>query len=141
MAEMTVQVTETMADFVQWANDKGKDEIMKMVVDRLARLKEFNDTAPGQADVDGFKWDNVLEPNDGVDQWKHGGDCNKCRKASYCLTKCRPNKLLKRITTPFLYQAYLEEHPEAAAKEAKKSITPEDVLRMVNADDNGAKLQ
>ena len=32
------------------------------------------------------------------------------------------------------YQAYLEDHPEVTAKEAAKSITPEDVLKMVNAE-------
>ena len=136
MAEMTVQVTETMADFIQWANDKGQEEIMKMVNDRILELKEFGKHYPhGQVDHDGFKWDDALEPNNGVEQWKYGGDCNKCRKVKYCLTKCRPNKLLKQITTPFLYQKYLEEHPEAAAKEVSKSITPEDVLKMVGADE------
>lgn len=133
MAEMTIQVTEQMGDFIGWANAKGQDEIMKMVSERLAKLKEFDKECPHMTDPDGFRWDDALEPNENVDQWKHGGDCNKCRKVNYCLTKCRANKLLKRITTPFLYQAYLEEHPEAAAKEAKKSITPEDVLKMVNA--------
>lgn len=133
MAEMTIQVTEQMGDFIGWANAKGQDEIMKMVSERLAKLKEFDRECPHMTDPDGFRWDDALEPNENVDQWKHGGDCNKCRKVNYCLTKCRANKLLKRITTPFLYQAYLEEHPEAAAKEAKKSITPEDVLKMVNA--------
>lgn len=133
MAEMTIQVTEQMGDFIGWANAKGQDEIMQMVSERLAKLKEFDKECPHQTDLDGFRWDDALEPNENVDQWKHGGDCNKCRKVNYCLTKCRANKLLKRITTPFLYQAYLEEHPEAAAKEAKKSITPEDVLKMVNA--------
>lgn len=133
MAEMTIQVTEQMGDFIGWANAKGQDEIMQMVSERLAKLKEFDRKCPHMTDPDGFRWDDALEPNENVDQWKHGGDCNKCRKVNYCLTKCRANKLLKRITTPFLYQAYLEEHPEAAAKEAKKSITPEDVLKMVNA--------
>lgn len=133
MAEMTIQVTEQMGDFIGWANAKGQDEIMRMVNERLAKLKEFDKECPHMTDPDGFRWDDALEPNENVDQWKHGGDCNKCRKVNYCLTKCRANKLLKRITTPFLYQAYLEEHPEAAAKEAKKSITPEDVLKMVNA--------
>lgn len=122
-----------MGDFIGWANAKGQDEIMQMVSERLAKLKEFDKECPHMTDPDGFRWDDALEPNENVDQWKHGGDCNKCRKVNYCLTKCRANKLLKRITTPFLYQAYLEEHPEAAAKEAKKSITPEDVLKMVNA--------
>ena len=133
MAEHTVQVTEQMADFIGWANVKGQDEVMKMINERLEKLKEFDRQNPRMTDSDGFKWDDALEPNDGNDQWKHGGDCNKCRKANYCMTKCRPNRMLKQITTPFLYHAYLEENPEAAAKEAGKSIKPEDVLRMVNA--------
>ena len=124
-----IQVTEKMAAFIQWANDKGEDEIRKMIRDRLAMLKEECANNGGRPDSDGFKWDDALEPNDDVNQWKHGGDCNLCRKVSYCLTKCRPNRLLKAITTPFLYQCYLEEHPEAAASEAAKSITPEDVIK------------
>lgn len=132
MAEMTVQVTESMADFIQWANEKGQDAIMKMVSERLLKLKEFDESNKGMKDEDGFKWDAVLEPNDDVDQWHRGGDCNKCRKINYCLTKCRANRLLKQITTPLLYKAYLEEHPEAAAKEAQKAIRPDDVLKMVN---------
>ena len=133
MAEMTVQVTEKMNDFINWANSKGKEEVMGMVHDRLMKLKEHDKNNPHMKDEDGFVWDNALEPNDGVEQWKHGGDCNKCRKINYCLTKCRANKKLKQVTTPFLYQAYLEEHPEVAAKEAQTSITPEDMLKMVNA--------
>lgn len=130
--EQTVQVTEQMADFIEWANTKGQEEITRMIRERLMRLKEHDRDAPGIADDDGFKWDAAIEPNDGVEQWKHGGDCNKCRKASYCGTKCRANKLLKQITTPFLYQLYLDDCPEAAAKEVKRSMTPEDVLKMVN---------
>jgi len=133
MAEMTVQVTENMANFIGWANAKGQDEVMKMVRERLEKLKDFDEKNPHMADADGFKWDKALEPNDGVDQWKNGGDCNKCRKIDYCMTKCRANRLLKQITTPFLYQAYLEDCPEAAAKEAGKTLRPEDVLKMVNA--------
>ena len=101
MAEMTYQVSEKMAKFIEWVNR--------------------------------FVWDDALEKNDGVEQWKHGGDCNECRRRGYCLTQCRPNKLLKKITTPFLYAAYLEEHPEIVAEEAKNRITPEDVLKMVGA--------
>ena len=43
-------------------------------------------------------------------------------------TQCRANKLLKKVTTPFLYRCYVEEHPEAAMEEVGKSITPEDVV-------------
>jgi len=116
MAEVTVQVTEPMAAFIGWANLKGQDEIRKMIREKLAEIKEQNETS-GESHVDeGFKWDEALEPNDGLDQWKHGGDCNLCRKVNFCGTKCRANKLLKKITTPFLYQKYLDENPEAAAR-------------------------
>lgn len=131
----TIQVTEQMGEFIKWASDKGQEEIMRIIRDRLMKLKEWDGQNHGVADEDGFKWDSALEPNDGNNQWKYGGDCNKCRKISYCGTQCRANKLLKKFTTPFLYQLYLEDCPEAAAK-AAKSITPEDVLRMVNGNEN-----
>ena len=133
MAEMTYQVSEKMAKFIEWVNSKGQEEIQKIISDRLVKLKEHNKKAPKTPDEDGFVWDDALEKNDGVEQWKHGGDCNECRRRGYCLTQCRPNKLLKKITTPFLYAAYLEEHPEIVAEEAKNRITPEDVLKMVGA--------
>ena len=129
--ENTVQVTEKMAAFVDWANEKGEDEVRKLIRDRLAMLKKESEKTSNHVDSDGFKWDDALEPNDGVDQWKHGGDCNLCRKLSYCLTKCRANKLLKKITTPFLYECYIEEHPEVAAAEAAGSITPEQMLQQL----------
>ena len=129
--ENTVQVTEKMAAFVDWANEKGEDEVHKLIRDRLVMLKEESEKTSNHVDSDGFKWDDALEPNDGVDQWKHGGDCNLCRKLSYCLTKCRANKLLKKITTPFLYECYIEEHPEVAAAEAAGSITPEQMLQQL----------
>ena len=134
MTDTTIRVTEQMADFIAWANEKGQESVEQMIHDRLLKLKEHDKEAPGVADENGFKWDKALEPNSGNDQWKYGGDCNKCRKVGYCGTQCRANKLLKKITTPFLYQAYLEDHPEVTAKEAAKSITPEDVLKMVNAE-------
>lgn len=127
--ENTVQVTEKMAAFVDWAYNKGQDEVRRMIRERLDMLKEECGKNGGRVDSEGFKWDDALEANDGNDQWKHGGDCNLCRKVSYCLTKCRANKLLKAITTQFLYQCYLEENPEVMAEEAKKTITPDDVLK------------
>lgn len=133
MAEGTIQVTEKMGRFVEWANEKGQDEIMRMVSERLAKLKEFDKECPHMTDPDGFKWDDAMEPNDGKEQWKHGGDCNKCRRLEYCKTQCRANKLLKKITTPFLYDCYLKEHPEEAAKEAAKNLSPEDLAKLVNA--------
>lgn len=130
MAEMTVQVTEPMAKFIEWANTKGQDEVRKMIRDYLAELKEQNETS-GESCVDeGFKWDKALEPNDSVNQWKHGGDCNLCRKCSYCVNKCRANKLLKKVTTPFLYAKYLEENPEAAAKNVA-AMDPETLARQL----------
>lgn len=133
MAVETVQVTETMASFIDWAVNKGQEEIMRMIRERLAELKAWNDKNKPirRRDEDGFIWDDRLEPNDHVDQWMHGGDCNLCRKKNYCGTKCKANKLLKEITTPFLYAKYIEEHPEAAAREAQKAIRPEDVIAMV----------
>lgn len=131
MVDRKIMVTENMADFVDWANKKGRDEIYKMVQERLDDLKEFSQAKPLIKDEYGLKWDPVLEHNDGVDQWKHGGDCNFCRKAEYCMTRCRPSRLLRAVTTPFLYQKYLEENPDALAKAAQTTIKPEDVVEMV----------
>jgi len=139
MAEQLLQVSEEMADFVKWAYDKGREEITRMVNERLAELKEFSEKNNGHPDEDGFKWDPALEPNDGVDQFHHGGDCNKCRKIKFCGKKCRPNRLLKAITTPYLYQAYLEDHPEVAAKKVIGAIKPEDVAQMLEEESNVAQ--
>lgn len=130
MAEMTMQVSEWMADFIEWANKKGQDEIRQMIHDHLAEIKEQNETSKESRIDEGYKWDDALEPNDGADQWKHGGDCNLCRKVKYCGTKCRANKLLKKITTPFLYQQYLTENPEAAAKKMA-GTDPESLMRQL----------
>lgn len=101
-----------------------------MIREKLAEIKEQNETS-GESHVDeGFKWDEALEPNDGVDQWKHGGDCNLCRKVNFCGTKCRANKLLKKITTPFLYQKYLDENPEAAARNVA-AIDPRELAKQL----------
>lgn len=27
--------------------------------------------------------------NENSDQWKHGGDCDKCRRKKYCGTPCK----------------------------------------------------
>lgn len=127
--ENTVQVTEKMAAFIEWAQSKGEEEVRKLIRDRLRMLKDECAKTSNHVDSDGYKWDDALEPNDGNNQWKYGGDCNLCRKLPYCLTKCRPNKLLKKITTPFLYECYLQENPEAVAKEAAGSVTPDDVIK------------
>lgn len=116
MGDKTIQVMEWMADFIEWVNNKGQDEIRKLIREHLAEIKAQNEISKDSHIDEGFKWDAALEPHDGVNQWKNGGDCNLCRKAKYCKTKCRANKLLKKITTPFLYNLYLSENPEAAAK-------------------------
>ena len=125
-----IQVTEKMAAFIAWANEKGEDEIRDLIRDRLYMLKEECSKTANHVDSDGYKWDDALEPNDGLDQWKHGGDCNLCRKYKYCGTQCRANRLLKKITTPTLYEIYLKEHPEVAAAEAS-NITPEQMLQQL----------
>lgn len=126
--EQTITVTEWMADFIEWAGTKTEDELRKLVRERLEEIKAQNETSQESHIDEGYKWDIALEPNDGVDQWKHGGDCTLCRKASYCLTKCRANKLLKKITTPFLYNLYLTEVPEAAAKQVA-GMDPKELLK------------
>lgn len=103
-----------------------------MVREYLAEIKEKNETSGESRVDDGFKWDDALEPNDGVDQWKHGGDCNLCRKIKFCGTKCRANRLLKKITTPFLYQKYLEDNPEAVVKN-QQAINPEELAKQLGA--------
>ena len=130
MAEQTVTVTEWMADFIQWVDGKGEDEIRRIVREHLAEIKEQNETSQDAHIDEGYKWDDALEPNDNVDQWKHGGDCNLCRKSKYCMTKCRANKLLKKIATPLLYQLYLTENPEAVAKN-KAGMNTESLMKQI----------
>jgi hypothetical protein len=130
MAEVTLQVTEWMADFIGWANAQGEEKIRNMVREHLAEIKRQNEISKDSHVDEGFKWDDALEPNDGVDQWKHGGDCTLCRKVNFCGTKCRANKLLKKITTPFLYQQYITEHPEAAAKQIG-GMDPEKLMKQL----------
>ena len=130
--EDELSVSPKMGRFIKWAESLGEEKLREMVRDKILELKEYSKDKPrGQRDKDGFVWDDALEPNDGHDQWKSGGDCNLCRKKKYCGTQCRPNKVMKRMITPFLYQIYLDENPEAAAEEVATSMTPEDVLKMV----------
>ena len=124
MAERIVQVSERAAELIGWMNAKGIDEVRKMIREHLAALKEAAEKNPAEKNG----WDPVLEPNDGVDQWKHGGDCNMCRKADYCVNKCRANKTLKKITTPMLTQAYLQENPDKIGKESLASRLQEAVV-------------
>ena len=126
--EQTIRVTEQMADFIGWANVKGQDEIRRMIREHLAELKAHAEDTANMRTKDDERWDDVLEPNDGNDQWRHGGDCNLCRKLAYCGTKCRANRLLKKITTPFLYQMYLADCPEAAAKNSL-GINTEEIMK------------
>ena len=129
MVERTVQVSEWMAEFIGWVNTKGEDEVRKLVREKLAEIKAQNEVSKDSHVDEGFKWDNALEPNDDVDQWKHGGDCNLCRKVKYCTRKCRPNRLLKKIMTPYLYRMYLTENPEAIAKNPN-GLTTEELMKM-----------
>ena len=128
-----IQVTEKMASLIDWANEKGQDEIRRLIRERLLMLKEECALNGGHADSDGHKWDDALEPNDGNDQWKHGGDCNLCRKVGYCKTQCRANKLLKAISTKFLYECYLNKNPE----EMVKSVTPDQLVEQLGVQDDG----
>lgn len=127
-----IQVTEKMAKFIDWVTSLGEDEVRKRIRDKINEIKNL---PPNVRDRDGYYWDIRLEPNDGNDQYKHGGDCNLCKRLKYCGTKCGANKVLKKITTPYLYQMYIDENPEVAAEEAAGRITPDDMLKIVGADD------
>lgn len=129
-----IMVTEKMAALIQWANDKGQDEVRRLIRERLAMLKKECALKNGLPDSDGYKWDDALEPNDGGDQWKHGGDCNICRKLDYCNTQCRANKLLKRVSTHFLYECYLQDNPQEVMSEAANGLTPEQLVAQLGAD-------
>ena len=130
MAERTVQVTEKMAKFIEWASGKGEDEIRRIIREHLTAMKEHAEKTGNTHKREETGWDEALEPNDGNEQWKNGGDCNLCRKIDYCINRCRANKLLKQVSTPLLYQAYLDENPEAAA-EAAAAITPENMVKQL----------
>lgn len=127
-----IQVTEKMAKFIDWVNGLGEEEVRKRIREKIDEIKNL---PPNVRDQDGYYWDIRLEPNDGIDQYKHGGDCNLCKRLKYCGTKCGANKALKKITTPYLYQMYIDENPEVAAEEAAGRITPDDMLKIVGADD------
>ena len=137
MAEQ-IEVTEKMAKFIDWAYGLGEEEVRRRIREKLVELREM---PAKMRDKNGFFWDIRLEPNDNFDQYRYGGDCNLCKRKGYCGTQCGANKALKKITTPVLYQMYLDENPEAAAEEAAAAaakMTPEDVLKMVGiADERG----
>lgn len=137
MAEQ-IEVTEKMAKFIDWAYSLGEEEVRRRVREKIMELKNM---PPNMRDKDGLFWDIRLEPNDSFDQYRNGGDCNLCKRKNYCNTQCGANKALKKVTTPTLYQMYLDENPEAAAEEAAAvaaKMTPEDVLKMVGiADERG----
>lgn len=129
-----MDVNEKMAGFVSWVSGMDQKEIVDMVHEKLKEIKAECAKLPGkQKTAEGYSWDDALEINKGNDQWKHGGDCNFCRKQKYCGTECRANKLLKNIMTSFLYQKYLEASPEQMVKEVAAGMTPDEVLRMVGA--------
>ena len=122
-----IQVTEGMADFIGWAGALGQEKVNGMIREHLAEIRrEFEEK--GAMAKNG--WDPIIEPSDGNEQWKQGGDCNLCRRLGYCKKQCRANRELKKITTPFLYDEYLKDCPEAAAKQGI-GMTAEDVVRMV----------
>ena len=126
-----IQVTEKMANFINWCLNLGEEETRRRVREKILEVAKM----PYEARVnDKIEFDIRLMPNDGVDQYRNGGDCNLCKRKKYCSTQCGANKALKKITTPYLYQMYLDENPEAAAEEAAGAVsrmTPEDVLKMV----------
>ena len=131
MAE-EIEVTEKMAKFIDWCNSLGEDEVHRRVREKIIEVADM----PVEARInDGIRFDIRLMPNDEKDQYHNGGDCNLCKRKSYCGRQCGANKALKKVTTPFLYQMYLDENPEAAMEEAAKRITPDDVLKMVGAKD------
>lgn len=128
----TIEVTEKMGKLIDWVNGLGEEETRRRIRKKICELR---DMPKNTQDKDGFFWDIRLEPNDGSDQYRHGGDCNLCKRKEYCGTQCGANKALKKITTSLLYQMYMDENPEAAAEEAAKRITPQDVLNMVGDKD------
>lgn len=132
----TYEVSEKMAKFIDWCYSLGEEEVRRLVREKIYSLKEEMSKLPkGMKNSSGESWDDRLEPNDGPDQFRHGGDCNLCRRAKYCGTQCKPNKLLKGITTMYLYEKYVDEHPEAMEEDIKKNLTPDDLLRMVGIQD------
>ena len=118
MAENEILVSERVAKLVDWANEKGQAAIQKMVRDCMESLRG-----------DRF-WDIRMEPNDGPEQWKHGGDCLRCRRLGYCKKKCKANRLLKSFSTPYLWSQYLLEHPE----EQQTSETTKEILKAADID-------
>lgn len=130
--ENTIQVTEKMGKLIDWVNGLGEEETRRRIREKICELR---DMPKNTQDKDGFFWDIRLEPNDNPDQYRHGGDCNLCKRKEYCGTQCGANKALKKITTSLLYQMYMDENPEAAAEEAANRITPQDVLNMVGDKD------
>ena len=138
MMQEQIEVTEKMAKFIKWVEGIGEDETRKRIREKLGEIKEMPAIERQKYN---FFWDIRLEPNDDPDQYHYGGDCNLCKRKKYCSTQCGANKVLKKITTPLLYQMYLDANPEAAAEEAAANVskmTPDDVLKMVgvNKDDN-----
>ncbi len=125
-----ITVTEKMSKFIDWCYALGEEDVRRRVREKIVELRNM---PQNMRDKNGFFWDIRLEPNDEEDQYRHGGDCNLCRRKDYCKTQCGANKALKKITTPTLYQMYLDENEDAAAEQAAETLgrmTPEDILNM-----------
>jgi len=125
------QEKKQIPDFMSWAISKGEEGLRKMVRDHLAEMKESVETARKSGEINVTFWDDIIAPSDDRSQWRQGGDCTMCGKKAYCKTKCRANRTLKKATSPFLYQEYLAEYPEAEALIAAKKLTPEQLLKML----------
>lgn len=50
------------------------------------------------------------------EQWKTGGDCNKCRRQSYCNKPCKQSR---QQFVKYLIEQYTKEHPEILDSDAE----------------------
>lgn len=129
--DAVTQEKKQIPDLISWMLGKGEEEIRRIVREHLADVHDAVETAKKSAGVNVPWWDDIITPNDDRSQWRQGGDCTVCGKRKYCKTQCRANRMLKRATSPFLYQEYLAEYPEAEALIAAKKLTPEQLLKML----------
>ena len=60
--------------------------------------------------------------NAGTDQWKDGGNCNICRRASYCKKRCSENK---RLIDRAIRQAIAESKMGKAMKAIRQAAGSE----------------
>lgn len=124
----TIEVEQWKANWIDWLNKQGIDSVRAKIREKVEEVKEQYEKSKDSRIDEGCLWNPVLEANDGVDQYVHGGDCNLCKRGAYCKRQCRPNKLLKRITTEALYQWYIDENPEAIAE---RKIDPKGLARQL----------